>query len=147
MSPSSENTANSWNFRRVMTLQHSPQLVDQTRDSVTPPLVKQRYGTDLRSRTLASIKPEISQAMNTLLDEVQMPSDARVLKSTNQVSSSSKTTCPHRTPRPCQKSCPMCKQVGRDSNHFLSHCTSLPDEDRKYLTMVRQIVASFQLST
>ena len=27
-----------------------------------PKLIKQRYGTELRSRTLASIKPEISQA-------------------------------------------------------------------------------------
>ena len=110
-----------------------------------PRLVKQRYGTDLRSRTLASIKPEISQAINTLLDEVQMSSDARVLKSTNQVdysSRSSKTTNPRRTSRPRQKSCPMCKQAGRDSNHFLSRCTYLPEEDRKYLTKVRQIVAS-----
>ena len=28
-----------------------------------PNLIKQRYGTELRSRTLASIKPEISQAL------------------------------------------------------------------------------------
>ena len=30
-------------------------------------LVKQHYGTELRSRTLTSIKPEISQALNSLL--------------------------------------------------------------------------------
>lgn len=35
-----------------------------------PKLVKQRYETELRSRTLASIKPEISQALNSLLDEL-----------------------------------------------------------------------------
>jgi len=34
-----------------------------------PHLVKQRYGTELRTRTLASIKPEISQALESLLDE------------------------------------------------------------------------------
>ena len=34
-----------------------------------PRLVKQRYGTELRSRTLTSIKPEISQALNSLLEE------------------------------------------------------------------------------
>ena len=33
-------------------------------------LVKQRYGTDLRTRTLSSIKPEISQALDSLLDEI-----------------------------------------------------------------------------
>ena len=30
-----------------------------------PKLVKQRYGTELRSRTFASIKPEVSQALNS----------------------------------------------------------------------------------
>lgn len=32
-----------------------------------PPLIKQRYGTKLCSRRLASIRPEISQAMDSLL--------------------------------------------------------------------------------
>ena len=31
-----------------------------------PKLVKQRYGTELRTRTLSSIKPEISQALDSL---------------------------------------------------------------------------------
>ena len=31
-----------------------------------PNLVKQRYGTELRSQTLASLKPEISQALDSL---------------------------------------------------------------------------------
>jgi len=35
-----------------------------------PRLVKQRYGTELRSQTLASIKPEISQALTSLLEEI-----------------------------------------------------------------------------
>ena len=35
-----------------------------------PRLVKQRYGTELRSCTLASIKPKISQALSSLLDEL-----------------------------------------------------------------------------
>ena len=33
-----------------------------------PALVKQRYGTELRSKTLASLKPEISQALDYLLE-------------------------------------------------------------------------------
>ena len=37
-----------------------------------PKLVKQKYATELRSRTLASIKPEISVALNSLLDELQL---------------------------------------------------------------------------
>ena len=45
-----------------------------------PCLVKQRYGTELRSRTLASIKPEISQALDSLLNEVRSASEARVMR-------------------------------------------------------------------
>ena len=36
-----------------------------------PALIKQRYGTELRSQTLASLKPEISQALESLLEEIQ----------------------------------------------------------------------------
>lgn len=36
-----------------------------------PSLVKQRYGAELRNKTLASIKPEISQALESLLAELQ----------------------------------------------------------------------------
>ena len=36
-----------------------------------PKVVKQRYGTELRSRTLASLKPEISQALTSLLESVE----------------------------------------------------------------------------
>ena len=45
-----------------------------------PKLVKQRYGTELRSRTLASIKPEISQALDSLLDEIRSSEDAKVMR-------------------------------------------------------------------
>ena len=45
-----------------------------------PQLVKQRYGTELRSRTLASIKPEISQALSSLLEEIHASDDAKILR-------------------------------------------------------------------
>ena len=48
-----------------------------------PRLVKQRYGTELCSRTLATIKPEKSQALSSLLDEVQVV-DARVMRAAPQ---------------------------------------------------------------
>ena len=37
-----------------------------------PKLVKQRYGTKLRYHTLAPIKPEISQVLQSLLDEMSL---------------------------------------------------------------------------
>ena len=45
-----------------------------------PKLVKQRYGTLLRSRSLASIKPEISQALDSLLEEIHTSEDVHVLQ-------------------------------------------------------------------
>ena len=44
-----------------------------------PRLVKQRHGTELRSCTLASIKPEISQALSSLLEEIRASDDAKIL--------------------------------------------------------------------
>lgn len=45
-----------------------------------PRLVKQRYGTELRSRTLATLKPEISKALDLLLDELRNTEDARAMR-------------------------------------------------------------------
>ena len=45
-----------------------------------PNLVKQRYGTELRSQTLASLKPEISQALDSLLEEIHSSAEAKVLR-------------------------------------------------------------------
>ena len=47
-----------------------------------PGLVKQRYGTELRSRTLASLKLDISQALDTLLEEIRSTADSKVLRTT-----------------------------------------------------------------
>lgn len=47
-----------------------------------PGLVKQRYGTELRSRTLASLKPGISQALDSLLEEIRSTTDSKVLHTT-----------------------------------------------------------------
>ena len=45
-----------------------------------PKLIKHRYGTELRSRTLASIKPEISQALESLLGEIVSADTAKVMR-------------------------------------------------------------------
>ncbi|KAK3747364.1 hypothetical protein QZH41_005271 [Actinostola sp. cb2023] len=102
-----------------------------------PKLVKQHYGTELRSRTLASIKPEISQALSSLLDEIRAVDDTKVLRAgatpyTRQTYKPVART-PIRPNRRPLKSCPLCKQAGRKShNHFLSECNFLPERDRKY---------------
>ncbi|KAI8503609.1 hypothetical protein Bbelb_185800 [Branchiostoma belcheri] len=45
-----------------------------------PALVKQRYGSELRHKTLASIKTEISLALLSLMDELQTTEDVRTLR-------------------------------------------------------------------
>ena len=109
-----------------------------------PRLVKQRYGTKLRSRTLASIKPEVSQALNAPLDEIRASDDAKVMRTATDGfrRSTPIRSLPRKGPRPPRqsKSCPLCQQAGRpDPNHFLSECRHLPEEDRKYIAKARQI--------
>lgn len=45
-----------------------------------PWLVKQRYGTELRSKTIATIKQEISLVMDSLLEELNALQDSKVLR-------------------------------------------------------------------
>ena len=113
-----------------------------------PKLVKQRYVTELRSQTLASIKPEISQALTSLLDEIRAADEAKIMgtavsnyrKPTGSRTSYKMNSRPNRPTR----SCPLCKQAGRPDNaHFLSECSFLPEQDRKYITKARQIADIF----
>ena len=112
-----------------------------------PRLVKQRYGTELRTRTLASIKPEISQALSSLLDEIRSE-DARVMR-TATIRPQIRPSVPRYSPGPhaypqgstSNRVCPLCKQVGRSNfRHFLSECTHLPEEDRRYMAKARQVI-------
>ena len=42
-----------------------------------PTLVKRQYGTELRSKTLSSIKPDISQALGSLLEEIHTSQESK----------------------------------------------------------------------
>lgn len=71
-----------------------------------PKLVKQRYGTELRARTLASIKPEISQALDSLLEELRTSEDAKAMRTA--VNKFSKATNKQNTTAYRSRSCPLC---------------------------------------
>ena len=80
-----------------------------------PNLVKQRYGTELRSWSLASIKSQISQALESLLEELHTAADSKVLRATiarlrrpNPRTQYKNPTQPTITSR-CPRSCPLCK--------------------------------------
>ena len=110
-----------------------------------PSLVKQRYGTELRSRTLASIKPEISQALDSLLEEIRTAADSKVLRTTTLRFKRPPPREPNRLPSPRQptttrrpKVCPLCKEARRsDTQHYLSMCPYLPPEDRLFISKSR----------
>ena len=107
-----------------------------------PNLVKQRYGTKLQSKPLASIKPEISQALDSLLEEINNNADAKILHSKASKLRLPPLRCPYNRfqkafTKPYVKSCPLCKQAGRNDRHFLSQCTYLPSEDRAFLAKAR----------
>ena len=108
-----------------------------------PRLVKQRYGTELRSRTLASVKPEISQALESLLDELHTSDESKVLRSAPPTDHSSFVSTRRRLqPKPrAVKSCPLCQQAGRPDfrSHFLSSCKFLPEPDRLFMSKIRQV--------
>ena len=103
-----------------------------------PSLVKQRYSTELRSKSLASLKPDISHALDSLLEEISNNADAKILCSTasklRQPPSRSPYNSSHKPgTKPQVKSCPLCKQAGRNDRHFLSQCTYLPAEEHAFL--------------
>ena len=105
-----------------------------------PALIKQRYGTELRSQTLASIKPEISQALDSLLEELHASAESKVLRSAirNSGNVSKQSFKQSSAPR---VQCPLCKQAGRPSyQHFLSKCKYLPESDRLYFSKIRHTV-------
>ena len=122
-----------------------------------PGLVKQRYGTELRNKTLASIKTEISQALDSMLEELRSGSDTRVLRLPQSRSPNYQRGGNPRTQRnqPYRsnsnpKMCSLCKTAniqGWDT-HFLSQCKHISDSDRRRMSMstsrVRQVDADFE---
>ena len=110
-----------------------------------PRLVKQRYGSELRSRTLASLKPEISQAISSLLDEIHSISETKIMRQATYNHPRRPTRSGPARYHPqnqrtqlATKQCPLCKQAGRTVyDHYLSTCKYLPEHDRLYISSTR----------
>jgi hypothetical protein len=114
-----------------------------------PKLIKQRYGTELRSRTLASIKPEISLALDSLLNELSTSDEAQVMRAgfnqprPNRSEFNRRDTArSHAVTRTPQKGCALCLEAKRPSQHYLSECKFLPESDRRYMTRNRNVHAT-----
>jgi hypothetical protein len=109
-----------------------------------PKQVKLRYSTELRSRTLASLKPEISGALDSLLDEIQTSCDAKAMRANVNFRDSQQRKPGKRQNKRYHKSeeeeepyCIVCDLKHRPSNHFLSKCRNLPEKDKRFMSRAR----------
>ena len=105
-----------------------------------PRLVQQWYGIELRSCTLATIRPEISQALDSLLDELHSNQEVCAMRAAAAQGRSNFRPQKAPSQRNMNKSCPICKQAGRaDFRHYLSTCKFLPEGDRKFMARALQV--------
>ena len=102
-----------------------------------PGLVQQKYGAELRNRSLASIKSEVSLALQSLLNELETSEDSRIMRA--QMSRG-------RFPAPAfdrrnqnKKNCCLCEAAGRSgaNTHYLSQCKHLPPKDKERFAKIR----------
>ena len=108
-----------------------------------PAFVKRKYCTELRTQTLASLKPEISLALDSLLNELQNDEDAKAYRAAvqsrgsrwSQRSNNSRNFSKDRSQESkSEKVCELCKQAGRTYlGHQLSKCKFLPESERRYI--------------
>jgi hypothetical protein len=109
-----------------------------------PALVKQRYGAELRNKSLASIKSEISLAIRSLLEELKTSDNSTVLRVHSRGGSRDGNERPSssRGSRPRSKRyCCLCRTANRPDfeSHYLSQCPHLPKEDKVRFAKVRNI--------
>ncbi len=104
-----------------------------------PGLVKQKYGAELRNRTLASIKSEISSALDSLLAELNSSegggNNLRVMRASsyNNSYNPSSSGRSRQASRPSNNQfCCLCHAAKRpNTSHWLSACPFLPEGDRR----------------
>ena len=124
-----------------------------------PQHVKLRYATELRSRSLASMKDEISVALDALIGEVQNNQDAKAMRSVinskgknyfgnNERSRqpySSKQTDNSRQPYSSNKECSLCLAADRKNiTHHLTECRYLTEKDKRYFVNLKARVGKVE---
>ena len=114
-----------------------------------PALVKQRYGTELRNKTVASLKSEISLAMDSLLEELKSSDNTSILRVQQQRSyqsggnnrgynrgNSRSGRQSNSSSRPSNRWCCLCRSANRPDfdSHYLDQCRYLPEHDRRRMS-------------
>ena len=104
-----------------------------------PAVIKQKYTTELRNRTLATLREEISESLDSILLEIG-GEHASVSRSTFYGRQQRKPQYRYQKQTPSKpmysrfKSCPLCEAYNRPKDHFLSECPFLPEQDRRYIS-------------
>ena len=103
--------------------------------------MKQKYGSELRNKTLASLKPEISQALGSLLDELRSIEDTEAIRIGSNAPRRHLNSGQGQPRRRPFLSCTLCKTAGRPRNtHNLMDCRYLPDRDRRPWARSRMVM-------
>lgn len=99
-----------------------------------PALVKQRYSTELRSKTVATLREDISESLDALLAELSGESAANIARAavfnSYHKRSPGQSTYRQKTTR----FCPLCDANNRTNDHFLSECSYLPEADKRFMS-------------
>ena len=104
-------------------------------------LVKQKYGSELHNKTLASLEPEISQALGSLFDELRSIEDTKAMRIGNTAPRRHLNSGQGQPRRHPFLSCILCKTAGRTHNTpNLMDCRYLPDRDRQPWARSRMVM-------
>ena len=107
-----------------------------------PLMVKQKFATDLKRCTLFSIREDISDALPSILAEMQDRDYAVNFAKSFQKKPFQKFEKQGRKfSGPKKKICCLCQSSGREGfdDHYLSECRFLPLADKKYFSRIREV--------
>lgn len=115
--------------------------------SSLPALVRQRFSTQLRDNTVFTLREEISDAVPSLL--LEMDEREGIINRVGFYRKGSSQSKPARFQSkkftPFKRRCCLCEAAGRPAEgHFLSMCPYLPVDDKNYMSKTREVAAEDQ---
>ena len=108
-----------------------------------PMMIKQRFATQLRTHTVYSLRDDISEAIPSVLAEMQdREYSINFAKSFNR-NKSNKSRSKYNQRTSSRKRCCLCDSANRPDagSHYLTNCPFLPIDDKRYISKLREVVA------
>ena len=108
-----------------------------------PQLVHLEYGAELRNKSLASLKSEISQAIPSLIDKIDTAAESQVFRSSMRnfgKFNKSFTETSRSSKFPPTPYCTLCKTAGRSAKgHWIQDCRHLTEGDKQAYSRARAV--------